>query len=122
MLTAPAHASLWSYFDAASRHYRRYELAEIEAKLTRAGYRIEYATEYMALLFPLVWLGRRLAALTRRRAPRELAVRELANAELRITPVVNELLAWLLRGEAALIARRQRLPIGTSLLVIARKN
>jgi SAM-dependent methyltransferase len=122
ILTVPAHRSLWSYFDEASHHRRRYEEKELRRKLVRAGYRVEYVTQYMAAIFPLVWLGRRLAAIAgrlRRRGSRD--VDALAGDELRIIPVANGVLCWLLSRERHLIARRRHLPIGTSLLAIASK-
>jgi SAM-dependent methyltransferase len=123
LLTVPAHPSLWSYFDEASRHCRRYQVSNLESKLNNTGYQIEYLTQYMVSIFPLLWLGRRLKSLIDRR-PSGSADRTdaLARAELGITPVANGLLAFLLALEARLIARRCRLPIGTSLLAIARKE
>jgi len=123
LLTVPAHPSLWSYFDEASRHCQRYELAELRNKLIRTGYRIEYLTQYMASIYPLVWLGRRLTAMIDRRPTGDAdRTHDLASSELRIMPVVNDLLAWLLAQEARVIARRRSLPIGTSLLAVARKE
>ena len=123
LLTVPAHPSLWSYFDEASHHCRRYRLGELRSKLNNTDYQVEYLTQYMASIFPVVWLGRRLKSLIDRR-PSGSADRTnaLARAELRITPVANGLLAFLLAPEARLIARRRRLPMGTSLLAIARKE
>jgi SAM-dependent methyltransferase len=124
ILTVPAHMSLWSYFDEASHHCRRYEQAELARKLKAAGYRVEFMSQYMATIFPLVWVGRRWAAFTRRKAgnAEESARRthELTIKELRITPIVNGALAWILEQEARLIARRHKLPLGTSLLAVAR--
>lgn len=121
LLTVPAHASLWSYFDEASHHYRRYELAELEGKLTNAGYCVEYISPYMASIVPLVWLGRRLVALSNRSGGKGTQDSyHLAAQELRILPVVNDLLSYLLGSEARLVARRRRLPMGTSLLALAR--
>lgn len=117
VLTVPAHKQLWSYFDEASHHCRRYERIELANKLVRAGFEIEYLTYYMAGIFPLVWFGRRLAALIGRSA----SVHELAMRELRFGRVMNDLLAWLLSQEVRLITRRVRLPFGTSLLAVARK-
>jgi SAM-dependent methyltransferase len=122
LLTVPAHPSLWSYFDEASHHRRRYRPAELRSKLTRTGYEVEYLTQFNASLFPLIWLGRRLAALIgRQRAGHADRSDDLALSELRVRPVVNGLLAWLLTKEADLVARRCRLPIGASVLTIARK-
>ncbi len=119
LMTVPAHPSLWSYFDEASRHCRRYEPEELESKLRDSGYQVEYLTQYMASIFPLVWLGRRVASLLNRN--RAGGAQDLAADELRIMPVINDLLTWLLTQETRLIARRRRLPVGASLLVIARR-
>lgn len=123
LLTVPAHPSLWSYFDEASCHCRRYTLTELEGKLEHVGYQVEYMTQYMASIFPMLWLGRRLKSLINRR-PGGIAdrINVSTRAELRITPVANGLLAFLLAQEARVIARRRRLLIGTSLLAIARKE
>jgi SAM-dependent methyltransferase len=126
LLTVPAHRSLWSYFDEASHHCRRYEQAELHGKLRRAGYRIEYMSYYMMSIFPLVWLGRRLATLGRRnrnaggRSPEQ--THQLALDELRVRPGANGALTWVLSLETRLIARRKHLPAGTSLLAVARRE
>jgi len=121
LLTVPAHPSLWSYFDEASHHCRRYGAGELEGKLVRAGYHVEYITYYMASILPLVWLGRRARSLKRRNAAPDMGgARALASGELRVIPAVNGILGFLLSWEAPLIARRWHLPVGTSLLVVAR--
>ena len=120
ILTVPAHLSLWSYFDIASRHCRRYERCELTRIVEGNGFKIEYVTEFMMSLYPLMWVVRR----TRYRhgtMNSELAV-ERADAELRIIPVVNGLLKAILTFEAFAVARRWRLPLGTSLLIVARKR
>ena len=123
ILTVRAHASLWSYFDESSRHCRRYELPDLKEKLIGAGYHVEYLTQYMAIIFPLIWLGRRLAATRSGFSPdKPEEVRDLARKELRIMPVINGLLTFLLAQERHSVARRWRLPIGASLLAVARKN
>ena len=114
LMTVPVHPFLWSYFDEWSHHRRRYTPAGLERALAAAGYQVDFLSQYMCGIFPLVWLGRRIARLRRRPAG------ELAGADLQIVPVVNEALAWLLSREAPWLARRRRLPLGTSLLAIAR--
>lgn len=118
LLTVPAHTTLWSYFDEASRHQRRYSRAELETRLNDAGFQIEYITQFMALLFPLMWIGRRLAA----RRPKKSSAHDLAADDLRIMPGVNGFLKFLLSQEAHLIGRRYHLPIGTSWIALARKR
>lgn len=123
VLTTPAHPALWSYFDEASHHCRRYVRAELEGKLLRAGLTLEYVTEYMASPLPLVWLGRRLmSALDRRPTDNPQRIRGLAGSELRVVPVVNDVLAFLLRLETRLVDARRRLPVGTSLVAVARRG
>jgi 2-polyprenyl-3-methyl-5-hydroxy-6-metoxy-1,4-benzoquinol methylase len=123
LLTVPAHPSLWSYFDEASHHYRRYTPAELEGCLVDAGFSIDYLTQYMASIFPFVWLGRRVkSAMGLRRADHRNRTHTLAHRELRITPGVNDFLRLLLSLEVRMIARRLRLPVGTALLALARKG
>jgi SAM-dependent methyltransferase len=121
LLTVPAHRSLWSYFDEASHHCRRYERDELDETLRSAGYEVEYLTHAMSILFPLIWIGRRLSRLVARaRGGRSVSADDLARRELRLFPGLNSLLTWLLRIEAMAIGRRIRLPIGTSLVAVAR--
>ncbi len=119
LLTVPARASLWSYFDEASHHCRRYEVSELREKLNATGYDIEYITEFMTCSYPMVWLQRRL--LGRRKASQAGAM-ETAKRDLRINPVLNGVLGILQSVETMLVARQRRLPFGTSILVMARKR
>jgi SAM-dependent methyltransferase len=122
ILTVPAHMSLWSYFDESGCHYRRYDRADLRFKLKEAGFEVQFLTEFMMTLFPLVWLGRRLNGLGGgNSAPAPGADDHRLNRELRIVPGVNGLLIWLLRLENWLIGHRLPLPMGTSLLAIARR-
>ena len=123
VLTVPAHPYLWSYFDVASNHCRRYQTAELSAKLSSAGYKVEYITQFIMGTFPLIWLRRRLNSpdrLSRRTNTPDAS--HLAQGELRVVPLLNGLLAFMLFQEAGFILRRRHMPLGTSLLAVARKN
>ncbi|MEO7716505.1 MAG: class I SAM-dependent methyltransferase [Capsulimonas sp.] len=122
-VTVPAHMSLWSYFDTASHHCRRYEIPELTERLAQAGFEIEYVTEFMTALYPLVWLGRRMAAMIRgdKKITAEDAHQMSVN-ELRIVPLVNDLLTWALQGDVKRIKGRHQLSRGTSILALARKK
>ena len=61
LLTVPAHPFLWSDFDEAAGHRRRYTRSELECRLLRAGFSVDYLTHFMAPVLPLVWLKRRVA-------------------------------------------------------------
>lgn len=121
VLTVPAHMGLWSYADTNAGHCRRYNKKKLATVLQASGFAIEYMTEFMTALFPLMWLGRRLSSLRQR--PGQDVNKDRANflRELRIVPGLNTLLTALLAWEAPLIARRCPLPLGTSLLAVARK-
>lgn len=124
VITVPADGSLWSYFDESSRHRRRYEVPELHEKLESAGLRVEYLTEFMMALYPLVWLGRRLRGWRRPRAAASRAkrARALAESELQVRPWLNGALERLLSVEARAIVARRRLPWGTSILAVARSR
>ena len=127
VLTVPAFQSLFSYFDEASHHFRRYELDNLYSALSKAGYEVEYISYYMALTFPVVWLVRKLSPLVNRRKQvasqreNDELVHDMSVDELRIVPVANEVMAWLLTREAWFVSHHIRIPFGTSLIAIARK-
>ena len=122
VLTVPAHRALWSYADTHAGHYRRYSVSRLERVLSASGLAVEYCTQFMAALYPLMWLGRRLASLRRNPQAGTQGDRALFVRELRVVPVVNGLLTRLLECEAPLLARRWRLPLGTSLVAVALKG
>jgi SAM-dependent methyltransferase len=123
VLTVPAHQGLWSYFDEVAHHRRRYAPAELERKLTATGFDVVQATLFMSVLFLPLWLkrrllGERLVSLSRASADRRQTAVE---SDLKINPLTNWLLEMALRPEAFLIAHGIRLPLGTSLLAVARR-
>jgi SAM-dependent methyltransferase len=123
LLTVPAYPSLWSYFDESSHHCRRYGPDDLRGKLLKTGFKIEFLSPFMASIFPLLWLVRRFRSV-RRRKPYENSEaldRALTLKELKIVPVVNELLASVLKQEARLIKLRHVLPFGASLIAAARR-
>ncbi|MHB8488744.1 MAG: methyltransferase domain-containing protein [Candidatus Dormibacteria bacterium] len=61
VLTVPAHPKLWSSFDEASEHMRRYTPASLTQALRSAGFDIEYLSYFMCPLYPVMWLRRRLS-------------------------------------------------------------
>ncbi len=119
LLTVPAYPSLWSNVDELAGHCRRYKPGELRSKLEAAGFAIEYLTPYMASTLPLMWLSRRSKAGTTTGSAHAL---ELARQELRVVPVLNEIIAWVLSWEARWMVKRRQLPFGSSLLAVARKR
>jgi SAM-dependent methyltransferase len=117
LLTVPAHQFLWSYFDDAAHHCRRYSARDIRHKLTEAGFQVEFLSQFMACIFPMVWIFRKMRGL--RKHSDSDSIRSRANDEFRLIPIVNQILTALLTLEARWLARGHHLPIGTSLVVVA---
>ncbi|HET9908471.1 MAG TPA: class I SAM-dependent methyltransferase [Anaerolineales bacterium] len=122
VLTVPAYSSLWSYFDEASGHYRRYEPEDLLLKLTNAGFVAEHFTPFMMSLFPILVLYRRMAGLIQYKQQANRSTQELTTNELRVWPIFNDVFYKLLSIETFFLSRRFKLPIGTSLLVVASKS
>jgi SAM-dependent methyltransferase len=102
------HSEVWGEF-------RRYTPATARRLLEGAGLRVERVEFMFASLFPLMLSVRTLQRVLRplRSAP--------AQSDMAVPwGPVNAILGWLVSGEAAL-ARRFRMPIGSSLLVVGRK-
>jgi SAM-dependent methyltransferase len=122
LLTVPADPRLWSYFDVGSHHRRRYAQEDLRDKLVKAGYTVEYLTPYMSVLHPVLWMGRRLITLRKPKSQHAAAAWTLAEADLRVRPISGAVLGFLLEQEIRLLRRRRQLPIGASLLAVARRS
>jgi SAM-dependent methyltransferase len=118
LLTVPAHSRLWSYFDEVSGHCRRYEKDELCSKLEQAGFKVEFLTEYMACVYPLMWLTRKIKS----KATPPVQSRDALEEEVRIVPLINGILSKVLSLESKWLAQRKHLPFGASLVAIARKT
>ncbi len=122
-LTVPAFPALWSYFDEASHHVRRYRLEELQGRLEQAGFKVETTSYYMMSIFPLVWAQRKLAPrrLQAKGPESEQDAHDRTVDDLRIIPVANQVLVACLGLEARWLKSGRRLPFGTSLLALGRK-
>ena len=58
ILTVPQHRFLWSPFDDYVHHHRRYSRAELVRLLEDAGCEIVFATSFVSLLLPAMFLAR----------------------------------------------------------------
>lgn len=119
LLTVPADPALWSYFDVASHHVRRYTLPELRIKVGKAGFTDEFSSAYVALTYPVVRLSRYIK--DRLGSGEETAVQDQAEDDLKIIPVANEILRGFLSLEAGWLASGKTLPFGSSLVMMARK-
>lgn len=115
LLSVPQHMFLWSRYDDAGCHFRRYSAEELKGKLEAQGFRITASTSFNSLLLPLMMASRYL-----KREERGGQVDVLD--ELRLSPAINGLLSLVLRLEFLMIRLGLRFPVGGSRILVARKT
>jgi len=108
--TVPANAWMWSRHDELHHHKRRYALAPFRQIFADAGLKVEKATYFNSLLFPLI------AAV---RAAHKAMGRE-ADDDAMPSPAVNAVLRRIFGAEKAILAHAD-LPFGVSILLTARR-
>ncbi len=109
-LTVPALTVLWSHRDRAAGHQRRYNRTGLAERVCAAGFDVQYVSYFQFVLLPLVWLTR----LVGRATPRASDIEE------RPCALINAMFLHCNRIENRLSARVQW-PLGSSLLLVARK-
>jgi SAM-dependent methyltransferase len=112
IVTVPQHRWLWSAADDHARHERRYTRAQLLASITEAGFVVEHATSFVTVLLPLMLLSRLRGVRSGAYDPW---------AEFRIPGWLNALFERIAGLERRAIARGGSLPVGGSLLALARK-
>jgi len=113
VVTVPQHPFLWSVADEYSHHKRRYTRKELRKRLERAGFAIVHMTSFISLFLPVM-------ALSRWRHPKSSIAWD-PMSEFRINSSLNSLLRNVLRMEQLVIQSGVSLPIGGSLLAVARR-
>jgi ubiquinone/menaquinone biosynthesis C-methylase UbiE len=103
------HAEVW-------KEVRRYTPGGVSALVASAGLQVERVSYMFATIFPLMLAVR----LTQRWSRPYRRLRNDSDITVPVAPV-NAVLTWMVKGEAVL-ARRIPMPIGSSLLVVARKG
>jgi SAM-dependent methyltransferase len=115
LLTVPAFGFLWGRQDVLAEHRRRYGRRQLRERLTAAGFELERLTFFNTLLFPPV-LAFRLAL----RPFLSRAVRGGSDLGLRLPRPLEQLLYRSFAAEGPWLLRRD-LPVGVSLLAVARR-
>lgn len=110
VINVPAHRWLWSYHDVAVHGRRRYVRSELAGKLARAGLRALRLTHWNTVLLPVIVARRKLLP-----APAD-------GSDVRLSaPWVENTLAAVMAGEAAWVRTVSSLPVGSSILAVARR-
>ncbi len=114
ILTVPQHRILWSSFDEASSHVRRYSAGELRSKVEAAGFKVVRMSSFVSLLFPVLLIVRILKRKSRSEEHDFLG-------ELTLSPWMNGVLEKIMSIERYLIKSGVNFPFGGSLFVVARK-
>ncbi len=110
VINVPAHRWLWSYHDVAVDGRRRYTRPELAGKLARAGLTTLRLTHWNSVPLPFIALRRKLFP------PRG------GGSDVKLSPPWLESgFSTVLAGESAWIRRVGSLPMGSSILAVARR-
>ncbi|MFL1524186.1 class I SAM-dependent methyltransferase [Pseudomonas sp. O230] len=111
LITVPQHQWLWSEVDEFACHVRRYSRPELIQKVESAGLSVKYTSSFVSLLVPLMWLSR----------ARPSKGDYDPMTEFHIPKFINKSLELVMRFELTLMKLGLRLPLGGSLLLVAKK-
>jgi SAM-dependent methyltransferase len=117
VVTVPAFMVLWSPWDEALGHRRRYTAVDLADTATKAGFRIDRLSYMFFFVFPLAVLVRRL-----KRAVQKDPTRYSSDF-IAIPKLLNELLICVGRVEQWIVARLEwNLPLGLSVISVMTKR
>ncbi len=113
LVTVPASMALWSDWDVALHHYRRYSRAQLTKIFPEKEWELVHVNYTNVAVYPAVWLVRKW----RKWFPRPEG--EARSEDKLPAPSVNAILRWLFVRPAFW---RMPFPFGVSLLLVARKR
>ena len=110
VLTVPAMMQLWSNWDEVLHHFRRYHRAGLRSMFTSENWTVEHIKYMNTMVFPLVWLARKLRG-------KDGSTR----SEEYVPPGwINGLLRWVFVQSA--VSRWWPAPFGVGLLLVVRRK
>ena len=113
LVTVPAGMALWSDWDVALHHYRRYSRPQLRALFPAAQWEVLHVNYTNVFVYPAVWAVRKWRKFFPATAGR------VRTEDQQPAPLVNALLRWLFVRPAFW---RVPFPFGVSLLLVARKR
>jgi len=111
LILVPAFQSLYSLHDKLNHHYRRYGKKELITKLKKSGFKIEKITYWNFFLFPVA----AILKILKKNSKNE-------DSDISETPEpINSFFKFLLHVENKIIQQKISLPVGISLVCLAKK-
>src|SRR5665213_1785946 len=121
LITVPALMSLWSDHDVVNHHFRRYTRKQLEGLFPPDKWEIQKLSYFCSMLFPIIWLVRQLKGMLKSLRGAS-ATPANADHDLKFgNPLIDRGLRHIFRLEDPLLEHGD-LPIGSSLLLVARKK
>jgi SAM-dependent methyltransferase len=119
-ITVPADMRLWTVMDVYSEHKRRYFSDGLQEKLESVGFKVIRMSYFMALLFPLLLLSRKLSLRKAKTGHEESPVyfRQIVMSELQPNRILNSIFYLVFSLEVPVL-RSFSFPFGSSLLCAA---
>lgn len=112
LITVPAYQWLWSSHDTLHHHKRRYTKKQLTQLLETHGFQILYSSYFNSLLFPLIFMVRKLAAWLKKNNDSDATMPSIA---------INTLLGFIFGCERYLIPTLS-LPFGVSIIAVAAQH
>lgn len=114
VLTDSADMKLWSSHDIAAHAKERYTISKLSAKLKPAGFKIIKISYFNTLLYPIIFMVRKLDSLSNKKGPITTNIKET-------NPFLNFILYQIFVLENQLL-KMFNLPFGVSIFLIAKKQ
>lgn len=112
IINVPAIQLFFSKYDRAAGHIRRYSISSLSKELDSAGFYIERASYWGMSMVPLLFIRKLMFLFYKKNHIIKIGFQPAS-------PLINSALDWLRRAECAILRRP---PIGTSLVVLAKKK
>ena len=113
VITVPASMALWSDWDEALHHYRRYDRAQLQALFPDASWQVVHVNYTNVVVYPAVWLVRKWRRWFPLRGDHSRSEDQVP------APWLNTLLRRIFVG---LSMSRMPFPFGVSLVMVARRR
>ena len=117
LVTVPAYNWMWSKIDELGHHYRRYDKNTLRIEIEREGFESIYSSYFMTLLFPLVFISRKIIPF--------LFIKKIKLNDLEIKKpinILNNFLYHIMNIETYFIRRKIPFIYGLSIISIFKKK
>lgn len=117
LVTVPAYKWMWSKLDEIGHHFRRYDKNTLKIEIEREGFECIYLSYFMTLLFPLVFIYRKIILFLffKKIKLNDLELKKPIN-------ILNKFLYHIVNIETYFIRRKISFIYGLSIISIFRKK